>query len=98
MATLFKDVKYNLNTLIQNIDLETIALPEKQRPLDCRYTKVSVLFDNLYNGYQVGYLLIWETVSNREVRRIDIDNKQKYANLLNVDGQQRLTSVYSDIK
>lgn len=32
MATLFKDVKYNLNTLIQNIDLGTIALPEIQRP------------------------------------------------------------------
>ncbi|HLS11215.1 MAG TPA: DUF262 domain-containing protein [Flavobacteriaceae bacterium] len=98
MATLFKDVKYNLNTLIQNIDLGTIALPEIQRPFVWRDTKVRDLFDSLYKGYPVGYFLFWETVSNGEVRSIGADKKQKYANLLIVDGQQRLTSLYAVIK
>lgn len=48
MATLFKDVKYNLNSLIQNIDLGTIGLPGIQRPFVWKDTKVRDLFDSLY--------------------------------------------------
>lgn len=57
MATLFKDVKYNLNSLIQNIDLGTIGLPDIQRPFVWKDTKVRDLFDSLYKGYPVGYFL-----------------------------------------
>lgn len=98
MATLFKDVKYNLNTLIQNIDIGTIALPEIQRPFVWKDTKVRELFDSLYKGYPVGYFLFWETTNNGTIKNIGIDEKQKIANLLIVDGQQRLTSLYAVIK
>lgn len=98
MATLFKDVKYNLNTLIQNIDIGTIALPEIQRPFVWKDTKVRDLFDSLYKGYPVGYFLFWETTGNGAPKTIGVDKKQKFANLLIVDGQQRLTSLYAVIK
>lgn len=98
MATLFKDVKYNLNSLIQNIDLGTIGLPDIQRPFVWKDTKVRDLFDSLYKGYPVGYFLFWENANNEGVKGIGTDAKQKFANLLIVDGQQRLTSIYAVLK
>lgn len=98
MATLFKDVKYNLNSLIQNIDLGTIGLPDIQRPFVWKDTKVRDLFDSLYKGYPVGYFLFWENANNDGVKGIGTDVKQKFANLLIVDGQQRLTSIYAVLK
>src|SRR5690625_8020474 len=56
------------------------------------------MLDNLDKVYTIVYFLFWETVSNGEVRSIGADKKQKYANLLIVDGQQRLTSLYAVIK
>ena len=98
MATLFKDVKYNLNSLIQNIDLGTIGLPDIQRPFVWKDTKVRDLFDSLYKGYTVGYFLFWENANIDGVKGIGTDAKQKFANLLIVDGQQRLTSLYAVLK
>lgn len=98
MATLFKDVKYNLNSLIQNIDLGTIGLPDIQRPFVWKDTKVRDLFDSLYKGYPVGYFLFWENANIEGVKGIGTDAKQKVANLLIVDGQQRLTSLYAVLK
>ncbi|HBR11618.1 MAG TPA: hypothetical protein DD740_05305 [Chryseobacterium sp.] len=98
MATLFKDVKYNLNSLIQNIDLGTIGLPDIQRPFVWKDTKVRDLFDSLYKGYPVGYFLFWENANIEGIKGIGTDAKQKVANLLIVDGQQRLTSLYAVLK
>lgn len=98
MAILFKDVKYNLNSLIQNIDLGTIGLPDIQRPFVWKDTKVRDLFDSLYKGYPVGYFLFWENANIDGVKGIGTDAKQKFANLLIVDGQQRLTSLYAVLK
>ena len=42
MATLFKEVNYNLTTLIQQIDLGVIGLPDIQRPFVWKDTKVSL--------------------------------------------------------
>lgn len=97
--TLFKQVNYNLNTLVENIQLGQIGLPDIQRPFVWPNTKVRDLFDSMYRGYPVGYLLFWQNgLDASEHRGIGPDNKQKYPNLLIVDGQQRLTSLYAVIK
>ena len=98
MATLFKDVKYNLQGLINNIDMGTIGLPDIQRPFVWPDTKVRQLFDSLYKGYPVGYLLFWENANINGIKSIGTGQKQKAAQLLIVDGQQRLTSLYAVIK
>ncbi len=98
MATLFKDVKYNLQGLINNIDMGTIGLPDIQRPFVWADTKVRQLFDSLYKGYPVGYLLFWENANINGIKSIGTGQKQKAAQLLIVDGQQRLTSLYAVIK
>jgi len=47
MATLFKEVNYNLTTLIQQIDMGVIGLPDIQRPFVWKDTKVrGLLMEN----------------------------------------------------
>lgn len=98
MATLFKEVKYNLTTLIQSIDLGLIGLPDIQRPFVWPDTKVRDLFDSMYKGYPVGYFLFWANANIESTKNIGSSKKQKHPNLLIVDGQQRLTSLYAVIK
>lgn len=98
MAVLFKEVGYNLATLIQQIELGVIGLPDIQRPFVWKDTKVRDLFDSMYKGYPVGYFLFWANANVETVKQIGTDNKQKHPNLLIVDGQQRLTSLYAVIR
>jgi hypothetical protein len=98
MATLFKEVSYNLQTLIQNIDMGIIGLPDIQRPFVWKDTKVRDLFDSMYKGYPVGYLLFWANGHEDAHKTIGADKKQKTPSILIVDGQQRLTSLYAVIK
>ena len=52
----------------------------------------------MYKGYPVGYLLFWENGAGSGHRTIGSDTKQFSPNLVIVDGQQRLTSLYAVIK
>jgi hypothetical protein len=98
MATLFKEVNYNLATLIQQIDLGVIGLPDIQRPFVWKDTKVRDLFDSMYKGYPVGYFLFWANANIEGTKGIGTALKQKHPTLLIVDGQQRLTSLYAVVK
>jgi len=98
MATLFKEVNYNLATLIQSIDMGLIGLPDIQRPFIWPDTKVRDLFDSMYKGYPVGYFLFWANGIMETHKTIGTGGKQLHPNLLIVDGQQRLTSLYAVIK
>ncbi len=94
-ATLFKEVSYNLAKLIQDIEMGEIGLPEIQRPFVWPNTKVRDLFDSMYKGFPVGYLLFWANGIGDGHRQIGTSTKQKVPRLLIVDGQQRLTSLYA---
>ena len=98
MATLFKEVNYNLATLIQQIELGAIGLPDIQRPFIWKDTKVRDLFDSMYKGFPVGYFLFWANANVEGTKAIGLNGKQKHPSLLIVDGQQRLTSLYAVIK
>jgi hypothetical protein len=97
-ATLFKEVSYSLAKLIQDIEFGEIGLPEIQRPFVWANTKVRDLFDSMYKGFPVGYLLFWANGMENGHRQIGTDSKQKIPRLLIVDGQQRLTSLYAVLK
>jgi hypothetical protein len=98
MATLFKEVGYSLSKLIQDIEMGEIGLPEIQRPFVWPNSKVRDLFDSMYRGFPVGYLLFWVNGFSEVHRQIGTDAKQKIPRLLIVDGQQRLTSLYAVMK
>jgi hypothetical protein len=98
MATNFKQVNYTLATLIDQIDLGVIGLPDLQRPFVWKTVKVRDLFDSMYRGFPVGYLLFWENVVEPGARQIGTEGKQVAPQQLIVDGQQRLTSLYAVVR
>ena len=95
---LFKKVDYILKKLVEDISMGEIGLPDIQRPFVWSMTKVRDLFDSMYRGFPIGYLLFWENGSSDTHRTIGAAPKQKVARLLIVDGQQRLTSLYAVMK
>ncbi len=97
-GTVFKQVNFDINGLVKFIEMGHIGLPDIQRPFVWSNTKVRDLFDSMYKGYPVGYLLLWENAFVDSARQIGVEDKQKIPNLLIVDGQQRLTSLYAVIR
>jgi uncharacterized protein with ParB-like and HNH nuclease domain len=98
MNSTFGHKTYDLGYLVDQIKIGTIALPELQRPFLWEKTKVRDLFDSLYKGLPVGYVLLWETYnndSNTKSKAIGTNEKQAPAKFLVIDGQQRLTSLYT---
>jgi len=91
----FTKVDFDLGNLISQIGQGTIGLPEIQRPFVWKPVKVRDLFDSMYRGYPVGYLLFWANPTDASSRTIGTDGKQMPARVLVVDGQQRLTSLYA---
>jgi uncharacterized protein with ParB-like and HNH nuclease domain len=96
--TIFTKVDYALGALMNAIELGMIGLPEIQRPFVWKNPKIRNLFDSMYQGFPVGYLLFWENGAAEDSRAIGVDGKQKVPQQLIVDGQQRLTSLYAVIK
>lgn len=97
-SIIFKKVDYNVGALVQDIAFGKIGLPDIQRPFVWKNVKVRDLFDSMYKGYPVGYLLFWENGLSASERTIGSDSKQLSPSLVIVDGQQRLTSLYAVIR
>ena len=68
--TLFKEVSYSLSKLIQDIEMGEIGLPDIQRPFVWTPSKVRDLFDSMYKGFPVGYLLFWANGVSEGSRQI----------------------------
>lgn len=92
---LFKKVDYTVNKLLEDIDIGNIGLPDIQRPFVWSRSRVRDLFDSMYRGFPIGYLLFWENGLPGGYHTIGTEVKQKVPNLLIVDGQQRLTALYA---
>ncbi|MBN1586025.1 MAG: DUF262 domain-containing protein [Candidatus Omnitrophica bacterium] len=96
LKTCFKRVDYDLSALLHYIDIGDIGLPDIQRPFVWSNAKVRDLFDSMYRGFPVGYLLFWENAQTNGVKQIGLENKRhSIPSRLIVDGQQRLTSLYA---
>jgi len=94
-SQLFSDSTYTVGGLVEDIDKGEVALPDIQRPFVWTPTKARNLFDSMYKGFPVGYLLFWRTGIEPGTRPIGSTSKQAAPRLLIVDGQQRLTCLYS---
>ncbi len=92
---LFSQMSYTLGTLLAQIELGSIGLPDIQRPFVWKNAKIRDLLDSMYQGFPVGYLLLWQSANAHGTQAIGVDGKQTIPNLLIVDGQQRLTSLYA---
>ena len=96
LKTCFKRVDYDLSGLLHYIDIGDIGLPDIQRPFVWSNAKVRDLFDSMYRGFPVGYLLFWENAQPNGTKRIGVTDKAHATpSRLIVDGQQRLTSLFA---
>ena len=75
------------------INDRTISIPEMQRPFVWKNTQVRDLIDSLYEGYPVGYLVIWQ---NPDVRDKTTGELSVGKQIL-IDGQQRVTALMAAI-
>ncbi len=94
----FTERRYDVEGLLKYIELGDIALPDIQRPFVWTAIKVRDLFDSMYRGFPVGSLMLWATFGSEDTKGIGLDEKQRAASLLVVDGQQRLTSLYAVLR
>ncbi|MDP4549692.1 DUF262 domain-containing protein [Alkalihalobacillus macyae] len=77
-----------------------IKIPPFQRQFVWKKEQVVELLDSIYNDYPIGSVLLWETnedlPSNRNVGGYNLpDNKAEYPINYILDGQQRVTSIFS---
>lgn len=93
--TMYRTTFYGLMNLVEDIDHGRIALPDIQRPFVWKPAQVRDLFDSMYQGFPVGTLMFWETGADAGIRQIGGGDSDGVPRLLIVDGQQRLTSLYS---
>jgi hypothetical protein len=95
--TLYQDTTSSVSLLVQSISSGKLALPDLQRPFVWQAAKVRALFDSMYRGFPVGYLLFWDMGAEARARKIGVDTPEVVPTQLIVDGQQRLTSLFAVI-
>jgi len=81
------------------LDIESgkLGLPDLQRPFVWQNAKVRELFDSMMKGYPIGYLMLWdapEGEGNDKQIGIGMHSHEAPKQLI-IDGQQRLTSLFS---
>lgn len=96
---LFKRIDCDVEYMVSAIDQGTIGLPDMQRPFVWSTAKVRDLFDSMFRGYPIGYLLLWAAPESEHARQIGTDGHgTDTPSTLIIDGQQRLTSLYAVMK
>src|SRR5664280_1628292 len=89
--------KYSVNqhlieTILAWVNSGEIAIPEIQRPFVWDASKVRDLMDSLYQGFPVGYVIVWK---NPNIRMKD--GKTSMGKKILIDGQQRITALRAAI-
>ena len=65
MADNYKITQYSVNSILNNVLSSQIAIPEMQRPFVWKGKEVKDLIDSLYEGYPIGYLIVWQNTRVR---------------------------------
>jgi len=86
-----------ISTILAQIDLGSMALPEFQRGYVWNRDQVRSLMYSLYRRYPIGSLMVWVTKTEDADARGDGQLTPGSVRLL-LDGQQRITSLYGIIK
>jgi Protein of unknown function DUF262 len=86
-----------ISTLLDNIDLGAMALPEFQRGYVWNRGQVRGLMGSLYRRHPAGSLLVWTTKSEGAAARGGGQLQPGFVSLL-LDGQQRITSLYGIVR
>ena len=83
---------YTVENILASIKSKEVAIPEMQRPFVWDATKVRDLMDSLYQGFPVGYIVLWQ---NPRVKLKD--GTSSAGKKVLIDGQQRITAMAAAI-
>ncbi len=83
---------YTVGTILANIKSGSTAIPEMQRPFVWDSTKVRDLIDSLYQGFPIGYIIVWQNPSVKLK-----DGTKAIGKKVLIDGQQRITAMAAAI-
>ena len=87
----------DIQTILSQVDLGSMALPEFQRGYVWNRDQVRAFVRSLYRRYPVGSLLVWVTKTETANARGDGKLAPGVVKLI-LDGQQRITSLYGIIR
>jgi hypothetical protein len=97
---IYTPVPRKIGDLLTQVHSGQLGLPDLQRPFVWQNAKVRDLFDSLLNGLPIGYIMLWDAPDSydEKTKEIGETNKQfpKPKDIL-IDGQQRLTALYSSV-
>ncbi len=83
---------WTVDNVLNYIKNKEISIPELQRPFVWKNVKIRDLIDSLYNGYPVGYLIVWQNPDT-----IDKNGEKTVGKKIMIDGQQRITALMTSI-
>lgn len=100
MATmLYSRADLSVETLLSEIESGATGLPDLQRPFVWTDSKVRDLFNSMLKGYPIGFVITWQSPNATKAKQIGkIEHGYSTPSKLIIDGQQRLTSLFSVIK
>jgi len=97
--------------LLSQVERDDIVLPAMQRPFVWKEDRIRRLIDSLLRGFSIGAVMLWKTSTVQRFRRLPRDIDPELPEVFNfetstdagnkylvLDGQQRLTSVFSAFK
>lgn len=88
-----------VEALLSEIETGSTGLPDLQRPFVWTDSKVRDLFNSMLKGYPIGFVITWQSPNSTKSKQIgEINHGYSTPNKLIIDGQQRLTSLFSVIK
>lgn len=87
-----------IETILSQIDLGAMALPEFQRGYVWNREQVRGLMTSLYRRFPIGSLLVWVTHADNAPMRGGVTTAPGGLVELILDGQQRITTLYGIIR
>lgn len=83
----------NVKNILGYIFDDSISIPEIQRPFVWDGAQVRDLIDSMYNGYPVGFIVIWQNPDIYDKRTGKLSAGKKIL----IDGQQRVTALMTSL-
>ncbi|EUB31583.1 GmrSD restriction endonuclease domain-containing protein [Olsenella uli] len=97
-GSIYSPITPEIGTVLNDVLLGRIGLPDLQRPFVWKNDKVRDLLDSMLRGYPIGYIMLWESPGEMDDKKTVIGfNSKTYTapKELVIDGQQRLTALLS---
>lgn len=95
---------WNLTKFFKELEAGTVKIPKFQRAYIWEKSKIIKLLNSIYHQYPIGSIFLWNAPKEyktyiRESEFIGINTSENSNNYLFIlDGQQRITSLYSTLK